>query len=789
MTFRQFHYTSCANGPAGYSGYQFSAITPGTSAAVLREVEELTVYQPPPGLLVSPSDEPDAYPVAFLHAVSAATGASVTAQVVFAGTDYSGRPGNYFAHALVTSTPDLDFGSLLPAELWGADLWQRQPGPSSELPELPGPPPRGIVHRRGVQAFLDAQKADGILAALLTAVGSSLAGARPVLLASRDVTESAWWIAAVSYLLGDHLGRRLTFTTYSHRPGAARFHLIGVLSSALPPDADTRFQLFDLASGLMPAGSVHPLAAMLVDTGVIAAPGLWKQAAAFASGAEQSLDDWLAPVAVAAALFGRQLTPAEDNAVARWIGSDAGDRLPADVADVVLGVSLAQPEESLTEERLTTLHGLARRVSTSVHVAHIEDLLIERAITRISRGEPTAGVQLTSRGAEAAATRAAGLLDGATPATALAVLDWAAASGVTLPDARLEEYGRSCLRHGPPGAEMVQLLRRNPAVLRGFLTRLDGEPAHVAEAVLADAVGAGIGRDDVDGYPRLTELWLLQSAAQGKVDPLRALDEIADTRAWSGEGPQVDATLLSRLWPGDCPPDQIAELLGLFVAEPAQDATDWLVTQISAVAMYGAADAGWYRLAVLAAEHPVRGALPAATLQIMQNAARAGPLLSQARAAAPQGEANVFAELFALYRVAEDGRTRGLLERDLPALLVGAVPLGPALCGCPEGLVLAFSRELQRRLAAQEADIPLAARAFAAQADLNAAGQHALASQLAAAVDPVRGWRRRDLNALSRALGDDTEAARLLRAWLGKGPGWLGRILPGAGPDHPAESN
>src|SRR5690349_15972088 len=271
MAFQQLHYTSCQDGPAGYSGFQFSASTPGMSPAVLREVEELTVYQPPSRLLASPGlDEPDAYPVAFSHAASAATGAVITAQVVFAGTDYSGRPGNYFAHALVTGTPEQDFGPLLPAELWGAELWQASPVDGSDLPALPGPPPRGPIDRPGVQAFLDARRADGVLPELLTAVGRAMAGDRPVLVASHDVSENIWWIAAVSYLLGERLGRRMTFTTYSHRPGYSRYHLTGILPETLPPSADASFQLFDLATGQTPGGDVHPLAAILAGAGVMA---------------------------------------------------------------------------------------------------------------------------------------------------------------------------------------------------------------------------------------------------------------------------------------------------------------------------------------------------------------------------------------------------------------------------------------------------------------------------------------------------------------------------------------
>jgi hypothetical protein len=73
----------------------------------------------------------------------------------------------------------------------------------------------------------------------------------------------------------------------------------------------------------------------------MAVPGLWQQAMAFSSGTEEGLDGWLAPVAVAASLLGRRLTPAEADAVAAWLPSSAG-WISAELADVALGVTLAQ---------------------------------------------------------------------------------------------------------------------------------------------------------------------------------------------------------------------------------------------------------------------------------------------------------------------------------------------------------------------------------------------------------------------------------------------------------------
>jgi hypothetical protein len=219
VAFQQLYYTSCEHGLGGYGGFQFNAVTPGVSPAVLREVEERTVYQPPHWLADPDAEGLEAYPTAFSYTVNEAAGTAITARVVFTGTDYSGRPGNYFAHALASSTPERDFGALLPAELWGSPLWQSDPVAGATLPELAPPLPPGVIDRPGAQAFLEAREADGILPELLSAVGRAMAGERPVLLVTLDATETAWWIAAVSYLLGERLARRMTFTTFSHRPG------------------------------------------------------------------------------------------------------------------------------------------------------------------------------------------------------------------------------------------------------------------------------------------------------------------------------------------------------------------------------------------------------------------------------------------------------------------------------------------------------------------------------------------------------------------------------------------
>ena len=776
MAFQQLYYTSCEHGLGGYAGYQFNAITPGVPTAVLREVEERTIYEPPRWRMTDPgTDEPDAYPIAFSYGVSETTGTTITSQAVFSGVDYSGRPGNYFVHALVSSAPEQDFGVLLPVELWGAAIWQRAPIDGTELPELPGPLPRGVIDRPGVQAFLDARGGQDVLPELLTAIGRAMAGEQPVLVASKDASENAWWIAAASYLMGEHVARRMTFTTYSHRPGYSAYHLVGILAEMLPPDASSSFQLFDFTAGRGLGHEPHPLAAILASTGVMAAPGLWQQATVFASGTEENLDDWLAPVAVAAGLLGRQLSAGEMDTVARWLPAADGWLAPQ-IAEIALGVVLTQANETLSDDQLTDLLSLARRLSAAALAEHLERVLASRAIIHITHGEQAQPLSLTSPARAAAQDQVLQALDMSPPAVARALLDWAQASGVRLPDTELERYGRTRLDPGTPGQELVPILRSYPAVLRGLLERLASEPPEVTKSLLGGPVGAQLTRDDLAGHPELTELWLLQSALSGSIPTLRAFDEIVDVRAGADRSPRVDGTLLRLLWPGGCPAEQITELLGILTDSPGPDIADWFAAEVRAICTHGTTVDDWVTLAEALNEHPILAMLPEDEARSVHCAMRVVPLLRRAYLAGPPGDGAVFARLFAEYAEA-DGNTQRLLERDLPALMAQASPLASALRGCPEGVAAAFCRKLTERLAPLRPDVALAARVFAVLTQADALARPSLTQSLAEAFEQVRAWRRRDLDALAHILEEDGETARSFQTWRDARTGGLVRRL------------
>ena len=287
MAFQQLYYTSCEHGLGGYGGYQFNAVTPGVPPAVLREVEERSVYEPPRWLTGPGPDEPEAYPVAFSYGISEATGADHRrAARCSPGLTTRAVPVTTSCTPWSRARPSRTSGRCSRPNCGGRRCG-RAPGRRYRAAGTARPAAARRHRPAGRPGVPRRPRGGGVLPELLTAVGRAMAGDRPVLVVSQDVTENAWWIAAVSYLLGEHLAHQMTFTTYSHRPGYSRYHLDRDPARHAARRRRARAsRSFDFTAGRTPDEDVHPLAAMLVSTGVMACPGLWQQAAAFASGTE-----------------------------------------------------------------------------------------------------------------------------------------------------------------------------------------------------------------------------------------------------------------------------------------------------------------------------------------------------------------------------------------------------------------------------------------------------------------------------------------------------------------------
>jgi hypothetical protein len=749
MAFRQLYYTSCEHGLLGYGGFQFNAATPGVPPDVLREIEDLTAYEPPRWMPADPAPGQLAgYPVA-LSRWAGGDGSQIVARVVFAGADYTGRPGNYFAHVLVTDSA-ADFGGVLPAELWQAPFWSATPAATTELPPLAAPLAAGPLSRAGVAESL-AESGPAVLPRLVTAAGQALAGGRPVLLAGPDDGDRAAWIAAVCYLLGPLAGT-LSFTTYSHRPAYCRHHLIGVLTTgAQAPSPDQGFQVFDPHRGTQPEDPAHPLADLLTRAGVMQAAPLWQQAQALAAGAEDGLDGWYPVVAAAVVLRGGRLDPGRDvPVVAGWLAG-AGHR-PPDTGRVLQALVDGYGDE-LAPDQLAMLHPLAGELGPASLLDALEGRLIDAALAQLERGEVTAAlVRLASPRARSRAARQCLRLLGTAlpPASVPGILNWAAQAGAPLPDAELRRYGQEHLDPWHDRGDLAGILLGQPEIVAGFLARLARLPAADAQSLFEDpglfAHGEVITRRDLESQPELIGPWILGERAREQLSPLAALKELLGLRP-----PRLDEAALRKLWPRGCPAADLRRIL-----EPVWKLgqRDWLAEQIG-LALSSDTDDGAAALVAELRHHPqLSRQLPAQVIASANSLAAVMIRLRGARDKVRRGDTKVLLELCGLYADA-DRKARKMLEQEVPGLLCDTERLDQVVPACPEPIRHLLCLRVREDLAPFKADPVLAARIFRSAAVLRDRGEEHALDDLMAEFGQVLKWPGGKRRALRREMSSE----------------------------------
>ncbi|MFI1282379.1 GTPase-associated protein 1-related protein [Streptomyces sp. NPDC020858] len=272
MNLAQLHYTSAPPGPDG-SGFRFTAVSPGVPAALLREAEQLIGYEPPRD--APPRPDPGQL-AAFPQALSLnvlADGSRLLARSVYTGADYSGRWGNFHAHAVHLPQPAGSGPALgaLPITAWGSPQWAGET-PADGAPALAAVPFPGRHDPAGLAEFV-------------TARGPWLAGffadvrrlgedpaAPQIVLVEADSEAVARWIMLACSVLPHQRGQWLTFTTYTRRPQLARQQIIGVV----PEDGlglagqEHRYRVYDATRATAPDAAAP-------DTG---APDVWADTAA-----------------------------------------------------------------------------------------------------------------------------------------------------------------------------------------------------------------------------------------------------------------------------------------------------------------------------------------------------------------------------------------------------------------------------------------------------------------------------------------------------------------------------
>ena len=224
MSIRQYYYTSYVDKRTGRSGFQIKAMSPGLSSELQTVLVRLIAYRIPPTL---ESQDPATHPVA-LRYYRAQSGEYILLVSQSSGSDEYGRPGNFFAHALILEQNN--FSHIPPICFWKSSFWcskdleERAHVPS--LPVLTALNEKPSLVMEDVWSFLAQGNQRALLYSLLCAVvHSSKMQCRIVII---DTSEHvALWIAAVSYLLPLDYRPLLTFATYHHNPYQAHYLITG----------------------------------------------------------------------------------------------------------------------------------------------------------------------------------------------------------------------------------------------------------------------------------------------------------------------------------------------------------------------------------------------------------------------------------------------------------------------------------------------------------------------------------------------------------------------------------
>jgi hypothetical protein len=220
----QLHYTSARSGLTSRAGFQFTAATPGLPPGVQATVAPYLSYRPPPDAPLSPGpDELAGFPIAFCY--DQVAGHALLVRCRYLGRDYSGRYGNFLAHAIVAEPGELE--GVRPIELWRAGCWRDEPG-EGELPELDDLAPGDALDPGTLARWLAAGQEYGTLARLVDAVVKTFAqGHGRVTIVADDIDVIARWIAVVCYSLPAASAAALSFVTYTDDPGNAPYRLVG----------------------------------------------------------------------------------------------------------------------------------------------------------------------------------------------------------------------------------------------------------------------------------------------------------------------------------------------------------------------------------------------------------------------------------------------------------------------------------------------------------------------------------------------------------------------------------
>ncbi|WP_240799981.1 GTPase-associated protein 1-related protein [Streptomyces rhizosphaericola] len=229
MSLAQVHHISAAAGDESAEG-RFTAVGHGVTAALLAELEPLFAYVLPDGAPHRPTDaELRSLPQAFTYAVlsdgSRAVGRTAPAR------GEASAPVRFHTHAVHIPVGVPLPGGRLPVEAWRSPHWATVTPPGGAAPSDPlgTLPPGPAPVREGLDDF--AVSRGPWLAAVLADLrraGEEAPAGGPVVLVERRSADVARWLALAAIALPRESAERLTFTTYTRRPGSSPLRVAGV---------------------------------------------------------------------------------------------------------------------------------------------------------------------------------------------------------------------------------------------------------------------------------------------------------------------------------------------------------------------------------------------------------------------------------------------------------------------------------------------------------------------------------------------------------------------------------
>jgi hypothetical protein len=251
--FQSLYYTDCRPGQGlrGGAGFQFQAVSPGTTDEMMSAVQRSALYEAPVGWMREKREVSD-YPPSLVHVHD---GVYATARGIYLGAEAGGvREGNQFTHALSTTDPQL-YGPIRPAQLWGAPWWVEQPAPSTECEAVSAEPEAGPF---GVEALrewvLGQQDGESWLLAVHSAVDRVHDEDAPrVVFVSEDAETAVRWIAVATLLLPQERALQVGFRVFATNPQYSRHEVLAVhpdwAGSFADPDRNTDAVVFNLVTG------------------------------------------------------------------------------------------------------------------------------------------------------------------------------------------------------------------------------------------------------------------------------------------------------------------------------------------------------------------------------------------------------------------------------------------------------------------------------------------------------------------------------------------------------------